>query len=181
MRKNRILDRQAKYIVSSRTVNLKKVFLKKHHQRDFKEMVKSAAQRFCFTWDHLIFTASGFQMDIQPKDGYKLSKIMQFILGCFAQRFNKTYKLWGHFWGDRFVSTIVDSDEQLKKSIELNKCFKQELIKLDTIVSPFCFEIEKPLHKLSPFYRVVMEIVPMSPYLLPKDFKIKEISRIIDS
>ena len=44
---------------------------------------------------------------IKPGPGASLSKIMQWILGVFAQLWNKKHGLFGHLWGDRFFSRII--------------------------------------------------------------------------
>ena len=44
---------------------------------------------------------------IKPGSGESLSKIMQWILGVFAQLWNKKHCLSGHLWGDRFFSRII--------------------------------------------------------------------------
>jgi putative transposase len=44
---------------------------------------------------------------IKPRPGVSLSKIMQWLLGVFAQLWNKKHGLSGHLWGDRFFSRII--------------------------------------------------------------------------
>ena len=44
---------------------------------------------------------------IKPGPGESLSKIMQWLLGVFAQLWNKKHCLSGHLWGDRFYSRII--------------------------------------------------------------------------
>jgi REP element-mobilizing transposase RayT len=46
-----------------------------------------------------------------------LSKIMQYILGVFAQRYNRKLEIHGHFWGDRFKSAILASIMRFLRAI----------------------------------------------------------------
>ena len=45
---------------------------------------------------------------IKPGAGVSLSKIMQWLLGVFAQVWNRKHNLSGHLWGDRFFSRIIN-------------------------------------------------------------------------
>ena len=44
---------------------------------------------------------------LNPLKGDSLSAIMQWILGVFAQKYNRTFDLHGHVWYDRFKSKII--------------------------------------------------------------------------
>lgn len=46
-----------------------------------------------------------------------LSKIMQYILGVFAQKYNRKLEIHGHFWGDRFKSAILASIMRFLRAI----------------------------------------------------------------
>jgi len=47
-----------------------------------------------------------------------LSRIMQYILGVFAQNFNRKLEIQGHFWGDRFKSAILASLMRFLRAID---------------------------------------------------------------
>ncbi len=44
---------------------------------------------------------------LKPLKGDNLSAIIQWILGVFAQKYNRTFELHGHVWYDRFKSKII--------------------------------------------------------------------------
>ena len=44
---------------------------------------------------------------IKPGPSESLSKIMQWLLGVYAQLWNKKHGLSGHLWGERFFSRII--------------------------------------------------------------------------
>lgn len=50
-----------------------------------------------------------FHFIIQPMGESNLFEIMKWILRVFAQKDNRTFKIWGHFWGDRFFSRPIAS------------------------------------------------------------------------
>jgi putative transposase len=52
---------------------------------------------------------------MQPADGENLSRIMQWFLGCFAQAWNREKGLSGHFWGGRFWSRPITTEEDLAR------------------------------------------------------------------
>jgi hypothetical protein len=181
MRKNRILANQALYVVSSRTVNLKKIFIRKHIQKDFRAMIKLAQQKYMFTFEKLSFQPYGFRMEIFPKYGRDLSRIMQYILGRFAQRFNQIHKLWGHFWGDRFVSEIIDRDEN----------HSLPLFGEGSVISDLKSMVRKTRFSLFPGtqnsintskgFQIEIILQPPARSLKIEDFKIKKITRIIQT
>jgi putative transposase len=55
---------------------------------------------------------------LEPTAGTNLSKLMQWILGVFAIRFNKLFGLIGHVWYDRFKSKIISSFHQMVRTFE---------------------------------------------------------------
>lgn len=54
----------------------------------------------------------------QVKFKASLSRIMQFILGVFAQKFNRKLEIHGHFWDDRFKSAILASLMRFLRAME---------------------------------------------------------------
>ena len=62
-------------------------------------------KNFCIMNNHIHFI-------LKPLQGESLSKIMQWILGVFAQKYNKIFGLSGHVWSDRFKSKIIISFKQ---------------------------------------------------------------------
>jgi putative transposase len=61
---------------------------------------------FCIMDNHVHFL-------LEPGEGEDLSRIMQWLLGCFAQEWNRRKNRTGHFWNGRFWSRPITSDEDL--------------------------------------------------------------------
>ena len=51
-----------------------------------------------------------FHMIVHISSGGDLSRAMAYFKSQYAKAFNKKYNKSGHFWGDRFRSTIVQDD-----------------------------------------------------------------------
>jgi putative transposase len=50
---------------------------------------------------------------IKPDDGVSLSDLMRWLKTNFAKAWNKRNNTSGHLWGERFQSTIIESEEEL--------------------------------------------------------------------
>jgi putative transposase len=55
---------------------------------------------------------------IKPGEKASLSKIMQWVKGNFAKRWNKIHGIKGHLWGERFFSRIIKDEEDFAKVSE---------------------------------------------------------------
>ena len=73
----------------------------------FMAILKRAKKKFIFSIKNFCVMGNHIHLLIKPGAGESLSKIMQWILGVFAQLWNKKHKLSGHLWGDRFFSRII--------------------------------------------------------------------------
>ncbi|HOV13940.1 MAG TPA: hypothetical protein PK771_06630, partial [Spirochaetota bacterium] len=62
------------------------------------------------------FTDFIIKPDPKNKDKYSLSKIMQWLLGTFAVRYNKKTKQKGKVWYDRYKSEIIEVAERSAKA-----------------------------------------------------------------
>ncbi len=49
---------------------------------------------------------------LKPLKNESLSSIMQWVLGVFAQKYNRTFDQHGHVWYDRFKSKIIKDFRQ---------------------------------------------------------------------
>ncbi len=98
------------YHVTSRT-NGGKLFLEAKHD---KRMLCCILDRILLKYDVIAygFTAMNnhFHLIIHIKNDADLSRIMCEFKTAYAKYFNKRYGIYGHFWGDRFRSTIVQDD-----------------------------------------------------------------------
>jgi REP element-mobilizing transposase RayT len=107
MRKPRYLKQGAKYHVIARA-NRQEMILESPAIKELLICIMQLAKvkynfifyNFCIMDNHIHFI-------IEPLGSTNLSKIMQWILGVFAKRYNKIRGVKGHVWYDRFKSNIL--------------------------------------------------------------------------
>jgi len=107
MRRNRKLQEGAEYHVTARINRGEKIFLVREDRDLFMDILRRAKKKFVFTLKNFCIMGNHIHLLIKPGPGVSLSKIMQWILGVFAQLWNKKHNLSGHVWGDRFFSRII--------------------------------------------------------------------------
>ena len=107
MRKRRQLLEGAEYHVTARINRGEKIFLAQEDRDLFMDVLKRAKKKFKFTLKNFCIMGNHVHLLIKPGQGESLSKIMQWLLGVFAQLWNKTHNIHGHLWGDRFFSRII--------------------------------------------------------------------------
>ena len=107
MRKNRQLREGAEYHVTARINRGEKIFLIREDRDLFIEVLKRAKKKFNFSLKNFCIMGNHIHLIIKPQPGVSLSKIMQWLLGVYAQLWNKKHGLSGHLWGDRFFSRII--------------------------------------------------------------------------
>jgi putative transposase len=73
----------------------------------FLDVVAEAKRKYRFAIRNFCVMDNHIHLMILPFRGENLSRIMQWILGVFAIRFNRRHGYTGHVWYDRFKSTII--------------------------------------------------------------------------
>lgn len=107
MRKPRRLVEGSRYHVIARA-NRKEFILESDKTKEmFLAVLAGARRRFRFSVDTLCIMDNHVHILLWPGRGESLSRIMQWILGVFAMRFNHRFGLCGHVWYDRFKSVVV--------------------------------------------------------------------------
>lgn len=107
MRTNRKLLEGAEYHVTARVNRGEKIFLAPEDRELFMGILNRAKKKYSFSLKNFCVMGNHIHLLIKPGPGVSLSKIMQWILGVFAQLWNKRHGLSGHLWGDRFFSRII--------------------------------------------------------------------------
>ena len=107
MRKNRQLQEGAKYHVTARINRGERIFLVEDDREMFIGVLKRAKKKYNFTLVNFCIVGNHIHLLIKPGTGESLSRIMQWLLGVFAQMWNRKHNLSGHLWGDRFFSRII--------------------------------------------------------------------------
>jgi len=107
VRKRRELQDGAEYHVTAKINRGEKIFLVQEDRELFMDILKRAKKRFNFSIENFCIMGNHVHLLIKPECGNSLSKIMQWLLGVYAQLWNKKHNLSGHLWGDRFFSRII--------------------------------------------------------------------------
>ena len=71
------------------------------------EVVVDARKRFAFQLFNFSIMGNHVHLLIKPLKKENLSRIMQWINGVFAMRYNRIFRIKGHVWGQRFYSVIL--------------------------------------------------------------------------
>ena len=107
MRKRRELKDGASYHITAQINRqeylLQEVLIKKM----FMTILKRAKRKYSFQIGNYCIMDNHIHFILKPLNEESLSAIMQWLLGVFAQKYNRTYELHGHVWYDRFKSKII--------------------------------------------------------------------------
>jgi REP element-mobilizing transposase RayT len=79
-----------------------------------EDIIEKAKKKFDFLLINYCIMGNHVHLLIAPGEGECLSRIMQWILGCFAQEWNRRKNRSGHFWGGRFWSRVIEDEEDLR-------------------------------------------------------------------
>ncbi len=112
MRKPRRIKRGSSYHVTARINRQEFIFFSKEVKEMFMLTVRRAKTNYDFIVRNFCIMNNHIHFIIEPRGDAELSKIMQWILGVFAQTYNRKYGLKGHVWYDRFKSKVIDSIRQ---------------------------------------------------------------------
>ena len=107
MRKRRELKEGASYhvyaLINRKEYLLQAVLIKQM----FMFILKRAKRKYKFQIRNYCIMSNHVHFILKPLKGESLSAIMQWILGVFAQKYNRKFDLHGHVWYDRFKSKII--------------------------------------------------------------------------
>jgi putative transposase len=111
MRHPRRIVSGAYYHVTQRFNRLELSFAEPGMKDLFIQVLKEAREKYDFQFSNLCIMDNHVHMLIKPseKDKSTLSKIMQWIFGVFAMRYNRIKGYLGHVWHGRFRSKVVET------------------------------------------------------------------------
>lgn len=109
MRKPRQLVANGRYHVTARVNHREHLLADPSSQSLLHQVLEQALKIFRFRLENLCIMGNHVHLIIQTPDQVSLSAIMKWILGTFAIRWNRRHGEWGHFWGDRFASRILNT------------------------------------------------------------------------
>lgn len=101
------------YHITSRTNGKRLFFKKKQDQKALCLILKQILSKYGVILYAFTPMMNHFHMLISIQNEADLSQVMCEIKTIYAKYFNKKYKISGHFWGDRFRSTIVQDDKHI--------------------------------------------------------------------
>ena len=117
MRKPRKLKPDATYHVTATINKEEKIFNKDDIKDMFLQVTNEAKLKYNFELTNFCIIENHIEFIVKPiKDS--LSRIMQWILGVFAMRYNHKHHLKGHVWYDRFKSRIIETEEEIEASFK---------------------------------------------------------------
>ena len=123
MRPIRISMVNGLFHITTRCDNKNFYFREDEDFREYLKIVDIARKKYKFKLHSYCLTSNHVHLLISTPTEDNLSKLMQYINGQYAKNYNRRHKRTGHFWGERFYSTIVESETQLLNTIfyiELN-------------------------------------------------------------
>jgi putative transposase len=107
MRKPRQLRTDARYHVVAKA-NHREFLLDDPAKELFLAILARAKVKYRFSVENFTVLDNHFHLIVHVPEGSNLSEIMKWILGVFAMKWNKIHENWGHFWGERFFSRIIE-------------------------------------------------------------------------
>lgn len=111
-RQRRLNEPGSYHHITARGVNQCAVFHDDHDRREFLSLLKESQARFgcrilafCLMSNHIHLTVRD--------DRGSLSRMLHFVSGVYAKRFNHKHRRTGHLFERRFWSSMLDSDAYL--------------------------------------------------------------------
>ena len=99
--------------VVQRGNNREKVFINEQDKRKYLLLLKEYSDK----WDTYILAyclmSNHVHLLTRPIKNESLYKMMQGIIFCYTQDFNRTYKMTGRLWESRYHSCVVDKEKYL--------------------------------------------------------------------
>jgi REP element-mobilizing transposase RayT len=108
MRKPRVLEAHAWYLVTTAVNRHEPIFLERNAVSLFNRVLREAVGLFPVEVRRLRIEADRVWFYIKPVNGFQLPEIMQWIKQTFAVRYNVMKRLDGHVWGDRYWSKVLE-------------------------------------------------------------------------
>jgi len=112
MRKKREIRDGWSYHITARINRQEFLFESDTIKEMFMDVLRRAKKKYSFNIKNFCIMNNHIHFILKPLHGEKLSKIMQWILGVFAQQYNRTFGFKGHVWYDRFKSKLIVSFKQ---------------------------------------------------------------------
>lgn len=117
-RKPREIVIGAAYHITARINRKEMIFVDDSFKGLFMDVVKKAKDKYSFKLSNFCIMGNHVHLTIEPAPDESLSRIMQWILSLFAQKYNRYHNLTGHVWYDRFKSKVIRTITQLCRTFK---------------------------------------------------------------
>jgi putative transposase len=98
--------------VTARGVEQRRIYLDRYDCRLFLSLLAETIDRYVWDPYALCLMPNHFHVVLDATREH-LSEGMQWLNGVYAQEFNHRYGRWGHLFGGRFASWVIESEEHL--------------------------------------------------------------------
>ena len=101
------------YHVTARGVGRTEIFLDDHDYRLFIRLFADVANRYAWHCHAFCLMPNHYHLVVAAQLE-QLSGGLQRLNGIYAQGFNRRYERWGHLFGDRFESRLIETERHLR-------------------------------------------------------------------
>ncbi len=130
MKLKHFFQKEGVYFVTSVTYLRRKIFLEPINARFLLATISYHRFILEFKLFGYVIMPEHFHIIIAPSEKYSLSKIMNFIKGNFARKYNQIYKKTDHVWQRRYYETVLKDKKELINRINYihNNPVRQKLV-----------------------------------------------------
>jgi REP element-mobilizing transposase RayT len=112
-RPRRELPHEGTYHVTTRGVARTATFRDADDYRRFLRLLAREVDRHDWRVHAFCLMPNHYHLVVETQL-WRLSDGLQRLNGAYAQTFNRRHKRWGHLFGDRFASWVVEDDDHLR-------------------------------------------------------------------
>ncbi|MBN2738341.1 MAG: transposase [Spirochaetales bacterium] len=84
----------------------------------FLTVLKEAKKKYKFRLKHFCIMGNHVHLLLRPFCGEDISRVMQWINGTFAIRYNRSQGIKGHVWSDRFINKIIEDSSYFNHAFD---------------------------------------------------------------
>ena len=133
MRKKREIIEGAFYHITSRTNNKTRVFENRLGRKIMLMTLQDAKEKYRFRLTNFCIMPTHIHLLIEPREGKKLSVILQWLKTHSARRWNAIHGSIDHLWGERYFARPVRSPQEYES---IMKYIDQNPVKAGLVTDP---------------------------------------------
>jgi len=152
MRQKRVKLPGAVYHITMR-VNYKQMQLEQVAVKElYLKVVEEAKLKYKFRIDAFCVMNNHVHLTVEPGIDEDISRIMQWINGVFAVRFNRKIGNSGRFWGERFHSRII---QHLKDYLRTLEYIEENPVRANLVTNAVDWLFGSARHRLDRCYDIL--------------------------